>query len=104
MQMNADYKQLSQDLAMTSPKTKSPSSNVLRQKLFDSIKSVFYDPEYERTHWEMKVNMAVDEVLIHFMEALPEPEEYIGDYGPTQGYVDGFNHYDELIKEKIHGY
>jgi len=32
---------------------------------------------------------------------LLEPEEYIGDYGPSQGYVDGWNHYHELIKEKL---
>ena len=83
-----------------------------RQKLFDGIKSVFYDPEYERTHWKMKVNMAVDEVLIHFLEALPEPfleelpkpDEYIGDYGPSQEYVDGWNDCYEIIKEKLQGY
>jgi hypothetical protein len=75
-----------------------------RQKLFDGIKSVFYDPEYERTHWKMKVNMAVDEVLTHFLEALPEPGEYIEDYGPSQEYVDGWNHYYEIIKEKLQGY
>ena len=75
-----------------------------RQKLFDGIKSVFYDPEYERTHWKMKVNMAVDEVLTHFLEALPEPDEYIGEYGPSQEYVDGWNHYYEIIKEKLQGY
>jgi len=78
-----------------------PPTSEFRQKLFDGIKSVFYDPEYERIHWSVKVNMAVDEVLTHFLEALPEPEEYIGDYGPSQGYVDGFNHYGELIKEKL---
>jgi hypothetical protein len=80
-----------------------PTSTVFRQKLFDGIKSVFYDPEYERTHWKMKVDMAVDEVLTHFYDILPEPEEYIGDYGPSQGYVDGWNHYDEIIKEKLEG-
>ncbi len=42
-----------------------------RQKLFDGIKSVFYDPEYERTHWSVKVNMAVDEVLTHFQDVIP---------------------------------
>jgi hypothetical protein len=78
-----------------------PTSSEFRQKLFDGIKSIFYDPEYERTHWKMKVNMAVDEVITHFYEVLPETEEYIGDYGPSQEYVDGFNHYDELIKEKL---
>jgi Fe-S cluster biosynthesis and repair protein YggX len=78
-----------------------PTSTVFRQKLFDGIKSVFYDPEYERTHWKMKVDMAVDEVLTHFYDILPEPEEYIGDYGPSQGYVDGWNHYHEIIKEKL---
>jgi hypothetical protein len=78
-----------------------PTSTVFRQKLFDGIKSVFYDPDYERTHWKMKVDMAVDEVLTHFYDILPEPEEYIGDYGPSQGYVDGWNHYRKIIKEKL---
>lgn len=81
-----------------------PEMSDFRQKLFDGIKSVFYDPEYERTHWKMKVNMAVDEVLTHFLEALPEPDEYIGEYGPSQEYVDGWNHYYEIIKEKLQGY
>jgi len=40
---------------------------------------VFYDPEYERTHWKMKVNMAVDEVLTHFYDIIPEPQEPICD-------------------------
>jgi hypothetical protein len=48
---------------------------VFRQKLFDGIKSVFYDPDYERTHWKLKVDMAVDEVLTHFYDILPEPFE-----------------------------
>jgi hypothetical protein len=52
-----------------------PTSTVFRQKLFDGIKSVFYDPEYERTHWKLKVDMAVDEVLTHFYDILPEPFE-----------------------------
>ena len=43
-----------------------------RQKLFDGIKSVFYDPEYERTHWSVKVNMVVDEVLTHFQDIIPD--------------------------------
>jgi hypothetical protein len=83
------------------PTPPEPTSTVFRQKLFDGIKSVFYDPDYERTHWKMKVDMAVDEVLTHFYDILPEPEEYIGDYGPSQGYVDGWNHYHEIIKEKL---
>ena len=78
-----------------------PKVSIFRQKLFDSIKSVFYDPEYEKTHWKLKVDMAVDEVLTQFYDILPEPEEYIGDYGASQGYVDGFNHYYELIKETL---
>jgi hypothetical protein len=52
-----------------------PTSTVFRQKLFDGIKSVFYDPDYERTHWKMKVDMAVDEVLTHFYDIIPEPFE-----------------------------
>jgi len=43
-----------------------------RQKLFDGIKSVFYDPEHERIHWSVKVNMAVDEVLTHFQDIIPD--------------------------------
>jgi len=50
-----------------------------RQKLFDGIKSVFYDPEYERTHWSVKVNMAVDEVLTHFEDILPTSRDPIYD-------------------------
>ena len=58
-----------------------PISTVFRQKLFDGIKSVFYAPEYERTHWKMKVNMTVDEVLTHFYDIIPEPREPVyGDF------------------------
>jgi hypothetical protein len=57
----------------TSPQE--PTSTVFRQKLFDGIKSVFYDPDYERTHWKLKVDMAVDEVLTHFYDIIPEPFE-----------------------------
>ena len=58
-----------------------PTSTVFRQKLFDGIKSVFYDPDYERTHWKMKVNMAVDEVLTHFYEVIPKSQEPVyGDF------------------------
>jgi hypothetical protein len=89
------------DLIESETSPPEPTSTVFRQKLFDGIKSVFYDPDYERTHWKMKVDMAVDEVLTHFYDILPEPEEYIGDYGPSQGYVDGWNHYHEIIKEKL---
>jgi hypothetical protein len=56
-----------------------PTSTVFRQKLFDGIKSVFYDPDYERTHWKLKVDMTVDEVLTHFYDILPEPQEPICD-------------------------
>ena len=35
----------------------------------------------------MKVNMAVDELLTHFYDILPEPEEHIGDYG-TCGWME----------------
>ena len=62
---------------------------------------MFYDSEYENTSRKLKVDIAVDEVLTQFYDILPEPEEYIGDYGPSQGYVDGFNHYYELIKETL---
>jgi hypothetical protein len=63
-----------------------PTSTVFRQKLFDGIKSVFYDPDYERTHWKMKVDMAVDEVLTHFYDILPEPQEPVCDE-----FVEGWN-------------
>jgi hypothetical protein len=54
-----------------------PTPTVFRQKLFDGIKSVFYDPDYERTHWKQKVNMAVDEVVSHFYDVLPNKYEVI---------------------------
>jgi hypothetical protein len=57
-----------------------PTPSVFRQKLFDGIKSVFYDPEYERTHWKMKVNMAVDEVLTHFYGIIPNKREIVDDF------------------------
>jgi hypothetical protein len=54
-----------------------PTPSAFRQKLFDGIKSVFYDPDYERTHWKQKVNMAVDEVLTHFYDVIPNKYEVI---------------------------
>jgi hypothetical protein len=57
-----------------------PTPTVFRQKLFDGIKSVFYDPDYERTHWKHKVNMAVDEVLMHFYEVIPNKKEIVSDF------------------------
>lgn len=56
----------------------SPTSE-FRQKLFDGIKSVFYEPEYERTHWSVKVNMAVDEILTHFEDIIPASQDSIYD-------------------------
>jgi hypothetical protein len=50
-----------------------------RQKLFEGIKSVFYNPEYERTHWSVKVNMAVDEVFTHFQDVIPASQDPIYD-------------------------
>jgi hypothetical protein len=64
-----------------------------RQKLFDGIKSVFYDPEYERTHWSVKVNMAVDEVFTHFYEVIPDKE-----YHSKQTYDMGWNDCIDAIK------
>jgi hypothetical protein len=55
------------------------STSEFRQKLFDGIKSVFYNPEYERTHWSVKVNMAVDEVITHFEDILPASQDPIYD-------------------------
>jgi len=57
-----------------------PTPTVFRQKLFDGIKSVFYDPDYERTHWKQKVNMAVDEVLTHFYDVIPNKKEIVDDF------------------------
>ena len=57
-----------------------PTSSAFRQKLFDGIKSVFYDPDYERTHWKQKVNMAVDEVLTHFYGIIPNKREIVDDF------------------------
>jgi hypothetical protein len=67
------------DLIESETSPQEPTSTVFRQKLFDGIKSVFYDPDYERTHWKMKVDMAVDEVLTHFYDILPEPQEPVCD-------------------------
>jgi hypothetical protein len=47
-----------------------------RQKLFDGIESIFYNAAYKNTHWEMKVNMAVDEVLSHFYDVIPDKVYY----------------------------
>jgi hypothetical protein len=73
-----------------------PQISEFRQKLFDDIKSVFYDPEYEKTHWEMKVNMAVDGVMTHFYDIIPH--QY-GDYGDE--YEIGWNNCIDAIKENI---
>lgn len=73
-----------------------PTSTAFRQKLFDGIKSVFYDPDYERTYWKMKVNMAVDEVLTHFYDIIPD-----GDDAPYNGYDEGWNSCIKTIKQAI---
>ena len=73
-----------------------PTSTVFRQKLFDGIKSVFYDPEYERTHWKMKVNMAVDEVLTHFYDVIPDKE-----YHSNTTYDMGWNDCIDAIKGEM---
>jgi hypothetical protein len=65
----------------------SPTSE-FRQKLFDGIKSVFYDPEYERTHWSVKVNMAVDEVLTHFEDILPDKATHYSSSNYDAGWND----------------
>jgi hypothetical protein len=79
-----------------------PTSTVFRQKLFDGIKSVFYDPDYERTHWKMKVNMAVDEVLTHFYDILPEPQSAAGSQNvDVEFLVDGYNDCLNEIKSKL---
>lgn len=77
--------------------------NNLRQKLFDGIECIFYNEEYTKTHWRLKIDMCVDEVLTHILNELPEAEEYIGDYGASQDCVDGWNHYREIIVEKLTG-
>jgi hypothetical protein len=73
-----------------------PTPSVFRQKLFDGIKSVFYDPEYERTHWKMKVNMAVDEVLTHFYDVIPDKE-----YHSNTTYDMGWNDCIDAIKGEM---
>jgi hypothetical protein len=79
-----------------------PTSTVFRQKLFDGIKSVFYDPDYERTHWKMKVDMAVDEVLTHFYDILPEPQNAAGSQNvDVEFLVDGYNDCLNEIKSKL---
>ena len=84
----------------TSPQE--PTSTVFRQKLFDGIKSVFYDPDYERTHWKMKVDMAVDEVLTHFYDILPEPQNAAGSQNvDVEFLVDGYNDCLNEIKSKL---
>lgn len=49
----------------------------LRQKLFEGIESIFYGPDYSKTHWRIKVNMCVDEVLTHILDEFPELKERI---------------------------
>jgi hypothetical protein len=79
-----------------------PTPSAFRQKLFDGIKSVFYDPDYERTHWKMKVNMAVDEVLTHFYDILPEPQSAAGSQNvDVEFLVDGYNDCLNELKEKL---
>ena len=73
-----------------------PTSSEFRQKLFDGIKSVFYDPDYERTHWKMKVNMSVDEVLTHFYEVIPDEDGV-----PYNGYDEGWNSCIRVIKQAM---
>jgi hypothetical protein len=79
-----------------------PTSTVFRQKLFDGIKSVFYDPDYERTHWKMKVDMAVDEVLTHFYDVIPEEQSAAGSQNvDVEFLVDGYNDCLNEIKSKL---
>ena len=79
-----------------------PTSTVFRQKIFDGIKSVFYDPDYERTHWKMKVNMAVDEVLTHFYDIIPEEQSAVGSQNvDVEFLVDGYNDCLNEIKSKL---
>ena len=73
-----------------------PTSSEFRQKLFDGIKSVFYDPKYERIHWKMKVNMAVDVVLTHFYDIIPDRE-----YPSNYTYDTGWNDCIDSIKEEM---
>ena len=69
------------DLIESETSLPEPTSTVFRQKLFDGIKSVFYDPDYERTHWKLKVDMVVDEVLTHFYDVIPKSQEPVyGDF------------------------
>ena len=81
------------DLIESETSPQEPTSTVFRQKLFDGIKSVFYDPDYERTHWKLKVDMAVDEVLTHFYDIIPDKADF-----SNQNYDAGFNDCIDNIK------
>jgi hypothetical protein len=81
------------DLIESGTEPSEPTSTVFRQKLFDGIKSVFYDPDYERTHWKLKVDMAVDEVLTHFYDIIPDKADF-----SNQNYDAGFNDCIDNIK------
>jgi hypothetical protein len=70
-----------------------PQMSEFRQKLFNGIKSVFYGPDYEKTHWEVKVNIAVDEVLTHFYDVIPDEVK-----APCNVYDEGWNNCIKLIK------
>jgi hypothetical protein len=90
------------ELVESGTEPQEPTSTVFRQKLFDGIKSVFYDPDYERTHWKMKVDMAVDEVLTHFYDILPEPQNAAGSQNvDVEFLVDGYNDCLNEIKSKL---
>jgi hypothetical protein len=70
-----------------------PQMSEFRQKLFDGIESIFYNDGYKNTHWEMKVNMAVDEVLSHFYDVIPDENEV-----PYDKYEKGWNDCIDAIK------
>jgi len=81
-----------------------PKMSEFRQKIFDGIKSVFYDPDYERTHWKMKVNMAVDEVLTHFYDIIPEPQEPICDEKEDGVFDEPSKPMDEVVDRLVKKY
>ena len=72
--------------------------NNLRKKLFDGIESIFYNEEYIKTHWRLKVDMCVDEVLTHILNELPEVE--VKGIGLPEYHI-GYNHCVDKIKYNL---
>lgn len=65
----------------------------------------FYDKLWEliasKVGNNVDADFLTDKVMDLILEIIPEPEEYIGGYEPTKSYVEGWNHYHEIIKENL---